>query len=758
MDPVKSTLADKLIASSNKAQSAQPVDGLLTETSEERLREMVDAAESTEKEWFDRVGRRLNTALEAVRDAKNVAKPVQTALAEAMNAFSQARSARKQRQNVAEKLQDAASNAGPHASTTGAVQAEDGSIKLAKEFSSLRDEVGELSKVVRELVDKKPSDRGTSKEPIIQESQPGTWTEVVKRNKKAKPMPIGKSDDRATARPRVRTRPSSILVTVGADEFPELSKKIRGGVNHDIIGNSVVGMRQAKSGGLLIEVRGDQTQIEAVRAEVAKSAGPETEVRTLQQRALIEVRDLDQWTSSKEVLDEVCRSTGVGQEAVKVISLRKRFGDSQMALVSLPLSDSRGLVSSGRLLVGMVSCRVRMAEPKVRCFHCLAYGHTSKACDGPDRTECCRRCGETGHKAASCSATDRMVSAFARVQIYVKRWIISLRWSDGGPKHTQMICVLQINVGVCRASQELALATANAKEADVLIICEEHRDRGEDNGWFPDANGRAAIAVLSSISVDAIGQPTPGFRWLEIKGYRLYSCYISPNVTFLEFEAFLVGLEASVRTATGPVVVSGDFNSKSPEWGSPREDRRGRALADLIAALGLVVRNEGGQPTFVRGASESHLDLTLATQAAIGSITDWAVMEEETLSLHRYIWFNITTTRGQQREQAKKGWAYSKFDHQKLKDKMHSGAPSPPIDAPSMCKQAVKWLTEACDACMPRVSGKSKRRPAFWWNDDIAELRVSRQEGRTPASARRQAKPEVPGKRKLTSSIGKHCR
>jgi len=220
----------------------------------------------------------------------------------------------------------------------------------------------------------------------------------------------------------------------------------------------------------------------------------------------------------------------------------------------------------------------------------------------------------------------------------------------------------------------------------------------------------------------------------------------------LEFETFLVGLEASVRTATGPVVVSGDFNSKSPEWGSPREDRRGRALADLIAAPGLAVRNEGGQPTFVRGASELHLDLTLATQAAIGNITDWAVMKEETLSLHRYIWFNIATTCGQQREQVKKGWAYSKFDYQKLKDKMHSGAPIPPIDAPSRCKQAVKWLTEACDACMPHVSGKSKRRPAFWWNDDIAEQRKACVKALTPASARRQARPEVQGKGKLQTA------
>lgn len=174
-------------------------------------------------------------------------------------------------------------------------------------------------------------------------------------------------------------------------------------------------MRQAKSGGLLIEVRGNQTQIEAVRAEVAKSAGPGNEVRTLQQRALVEVRDLDQWTSSNEVLDEVCRSTCADQEAVKVISLRKRFGDSQMALVSLPLSDSRVLVSSGRLRIGMISCRVRMAEPKRRCFRCLAYGHSSKDCDGPDRSKWCKRCGSQSHFAKDCNAAVSEAKAFGKL-------------------------------------------------------------------------------------------------------------------------------------------------------------------------------------------------------------------------------------------------------------------------------------------------------------------------------------------------------
>jgi len=164
-------------------------------------------------------------------------------------------------------------------------------------------------------------------------------------------------------------------------------------------------MRQAKSGGLLIEVRGDQSQIEAVRAEVAKSAGPEFEVRALQQRALIEVRDLDQWTSSGEVLQAVSSSAIVTQETAKIVSIRKRFGGSQLALVSLPLGEARGLTSLGR---------VRMAEAKVRCFRCLEYGHTRKQCVGPDRTECCRSCGETGHKAVICKAPASAISAFAK--------------------------------------------------------------------------------------------------------------------------------------------------------------------------------------------------------------------------------------------------------------------------------------------------------------------------------------------------------
>ncbi|XP_025197426.1 uncharacterized protein LOC112596143 [Melanaphis sacchari] len=129
----------------------------------------------------------------------------------------------------------------------------------------------------------------------------------------------------------------------------------------------------------------------------------------------MEVRDLDQWSSSEEVFEAVVTATGASRDSVKVVSLRKRYGGSQMALVSLPTGSSRGLLSSGRLRIGMVSCRTRVADPKVRCFRCLSYGHMAKDCKGPDRTNCCRCCGEADHKAVGCSALISAVSEFTKL-------------------------------------------------------------------------------------------------------------------------------------------------------------------------------------------------------------------------------------------------------------------------------------------------------------------------------------------------------
>jgi len=287
---------------------------------------------------------------------------------------------------------------------------------LVKEFSSLKSEVGELSKAVRQLADMKVSEEALG-------TVVPTWTEVVKKKsarKKNSPTQGEQingekgSENTTKANPRVRARPQAIIVDVKSDDFPALATKIRGGVDRGVIGDSIVGMRQSKSGGLLIEVRGDQARFDAVRAEISRSAGSEVEVRALQQRVMVEVRDLDQWSTVEEVAVATAAATGISSENFRVFSLRKRFGGSQSALVSLPVGPSRELLNSGRLRVGMISCRVRLADQKLRCFRCFCSGHTAKECSGPDRSGNCRRCGESGHKVAACSATATAAGVFAK--------------------------------------------------------------------------------------------------------------------------------------------------------------------------------------------------------------------------------------------------------------------------------------------------------------------------------------------------------
>lgn len=252
-----------------------------------------------------------------------------------------------------------------------------------------------------------------------EDQEPGTWAVVTKKKKKDKADSGPTSEEAvrtqcskmAVGRSSAWTRTTAILVDVAKENFPALAQRIKSGVNKGVIGNHVTGIRQAKSGCLCIEVRSDQKEIEAVRAEVTRSAGSEMVVRSLQRRRLVELSNLDEWTT-KEVSVAVAAFAEEQEDTFRVASIRKLYGGVQTALVSAPTELAEKLVNAGRLKVGMVSCCTRIREDKLRCFRCLANGHMANACKGEDRTGCCRSCGASGHIAAHCSANDAERAAF----------------------------------------------------------------------------------------------------------------------------------------------------------------------------------------------------------------------------------------------------------------------------------------------------------------------------------------------------------
>ncbi|XP_020294729.1 uncharacterized protein LOC109860213 [Pseudomyrmex gracilis] len=128
--------------------------------------------------------------------------------------------------------------------------------------------------------------------------------------------------------------------------------------------------------------------------------------------------------------------------------------------------------------------------------------------------------------------------------------------------------------------------------------------------------------------------------------------YFSPTRPFQEFREYLDELNLVVkRHLACPVLILGDFNSKSVTWGSPRTDQREMALEDMLAACGLSVVNEGLQHTCVRQSGGSIVDVTFASPlVAARSVSEWRVRDDmEILSDHKYITMRVDVLLARQR-------------------------------------------------------------------------------------------------------------
>ena len=117
--------------------------------------------------------------------------------------------------------------------------------------------------------------------------------------------------------------------------------------------------------------------------------------------------------------------------------------------------------------------------------------------------------------------------------------------------------------------------------------------------------------------------------------------YSSPNIPLDKYREDIDKMMQEVTSSPKEAVAMGDFNGKSPQWGSPTSDMRGEYWIDWIAASDMVVHNDGRIPTWSRGRSESYIDITCSTQKIASHIKEWEVSMEESLSDHRHIFFQI---------------------------------------------------------------------------------------------------------------------
>lgn len=130
--------------------------------------------------------------------------------------------------------------------------------------------------------------------------------------------------------------------------------------------------------------------------------------------------------------------------------------------------------------------------------------------------------------------------------------------------------------------------------------------------WKLDTTGRATISILRTSLTVGQFEAEHGFVAATIdRRLRTYSCYVSLNCSTEEFNGFLNRFEVSLirhRQDKVDVFVIGDFNIRLAYCRDRIMDSHGNALCNLTDATGLLVVNNGREPTSHSRGESSVID------------------------------------------------------------------------------------------------------------------------------------------------------
>lgn len=169
-----------------------------------------------------------------------------------------------------------------------------------------------------------------------------------------------------------------------------------------------------------------------------------------------------------------------------------------------------------------------------------------------------------------------------------------------------------------------------------------------------------------------------------------------------------------------------DANAHNEIWGSNDTNERGAELMDFLCEHDLCILNRGSMPTFQNATRSEVLDLTVGCRRVERIVADWQVSEEESLSDHNHIMFNLSKDHTHREEQEFRN--PRKTDWDKYKAKLAERIGECPSSLPhghaieACCNNITDSIMEAYVESCP-LSRKSSSRAVPWWNATIGRLR-----------------------------------
>lgn len=198
----------------------------------------------------------------------------------------------------------------------------------------------------------------------------------------------------------------------------------------------------------------------------------------------------------------------------------------------------------------------------------------------------------------------------------------------------------------CKRAKALLDQTMREYNADVVLISEPGRNPGD---WIMDTGGKAAIWITGLNCLKHYEDrivTNPSFAATNIGNITIMSIYLSPGISIAEY-AFqvkeIVTYIIQQKRAGQSIVVGGDWNARSPAWGSDILNHKGSIVLENLLKYNIFPIKPTGGYTFERRNQGSNIDfVATSTDLQKDESILSTVLDIETFSDHNYILTTIS--------------------------------------------------------------------------------------------------------------------
>lgn len=259
---------------------------------------------------------------------------------------------------------------------------------------------------------------GTS---AAQPAQSEGWTVVEgatqKRRKRRQRQRARQTAAKASAGAQPKTaippRPQStaVVLTLRAAAlergvtYPEVIARARRQLTLEELEIDGVHIRETAAGARILEVPGAASDEKADRlaSRLREVLGEDVVVARPTKCVELRISDLDDSVEVEEVHAAVVARGQCPAEQVRVYAIATGPDGRGAVVVRCPIVVAKAVVAT-KFRVGWSTARVKVLESlPMRCYRCMGIGHVGRRCPvDSDRSNVCFRCGEPGHRAATC--------------------------------------------------------------------------------------------------------------------------------------------------------------------------------------------------------------------------------------------------------------------------------------------------------------------------------------------------------------------